>query len=187
MVSKLSEGGVAGFVLANGSMSSNTSGEGDIRRELLEKDMVDCMVALPGQLFYTTQIPVCLWFLRKDKAARKGQTLFIDARNHGTMIDRVLREVKAEDIKTIADTYHQWRDDDGYADVAGFCYSAELAEIERHGFVLTPGRYVGAANEEDDGVEFSEKIVELQAKLLEQLVESEVLSEKIKINLEAFL
>ena len=132
----MSEGGVAGFVLANGSMSSNTSGEGDIRRELLEKDMVDCMVALPGQLFYTTQIPVCLWFLRKDKAARKGQSLFIDARNLGTMIDRVLRELKAEDIKTIADTYHQWRDDDAYEDVAGFCYSAELEEIEKHGFCL---------------------------------------------------
>ena len=180
MVSKLSEGGVAGFVLANGSMSSNTSGEGDIRRELLEKDMVDCMVALPGQLFYTTQIPVCLWFLRKDKAARKGQTLFIDARNLGSMIDRVLRELKAEDIKTIADTYHQWRDDEGYEDVAGFCYSAELAEIEKHGFVLTPGRYVGAADEEDDGVPFEEKMKALVLSLGSQLSNSEKLNKEIQ-------
>ena len=184
MVSKLSEGGVAGFVLANGSMSSNTSGEGDIRRELLEKDMVDCMVALPGQLFYTTQIPVCLWFLRKDKAARKGQTLFIDARNLGTMIDRVLRVLKAEDIKTIADTYHQWRDDDGYEDVAGFCYSAELAEIEKHGFVLTPGRYVGAADEEVDGVPFQQKISHLYNVLVEQMKRSEILDQEIKKNMQ---
>ena len=184
MVSKLSEGGVAGFVLANGSMSSNTSGEGDIRRELLEKDMVDCMVALPGQLFYTTQIPVCLWFLRKDKAARKGQTLFIDARNLGSMIDRVLRELKAEDIKTIADTYHQWRDDDGYEDVAGFCYSAELAEIEKHGFVLTPGRYVGAADEEDDGVPFEVKISKLCEELDEQIATSNKFNELIISNFE---
>ena len=183
MVSKLSEGGVAGFVLANGSMSSNTSGEGDIRRELLEKDMVDCMVALPGQLFYTTQIPVCLWFLRKDKAERKGQTLFIDARNLGTMIDRVLRELRAEDIKTIADTYHQWRDDDGYEDVAGFCCSAELAEIEKHGFVLTPGRYVGAADEEDDGVPFVEKISLLTSTLIDQFDRGAILSKKIKLSL----
>jgi len=183
MVSKLSEGGVAGFVLANGSMSSNTSGEGDIRRELLEKDMVDCMVALPGQLFYTTQIPVCLWFLRKDKAARKGQTLFIDARNLGSMIDRVLRELKAEDIKTIADTYHQWRDDDGYEDEAGFCYSAELAEIEKHGFVLTPGRYVGAADEEDDGVSFEEKVSKLHSDLTAQFKKSSELEKEIVKNL----
>ena len=183
MVSKLSEGGVAGFVLANGSMSSNTSGEGDIRRELLEKDMVDCMVALPGQLFYTTQIPVCLWFLRKDKSARKGQTLFIDARNHGSMIDRVLRELKAEDIKTITDTYHQWREHEGYEDVAGFCYSAELAEIEKHGFVLTPGRYVGAADEEDDGVPFDEKMQQLVGELKSQTGQSQMFDEAIARNL----
>ena len=180
MVSKLSEGGVAGFVLANGSMSSNTSGEGDIRRELLEKDMVDCMVALPGQLFYTTPIPVCLWFLRKDKVARKGQTLFIDARKLGSMIDRVLRELKAEDIKTIADTYHQWRDDEGYEDVAGFCYSAEMVEIEKHGFVLTPGRYVGAADEEDDGVPFEDKIRVLVSELNLQIEKSNRLDNTIK-------
>ena len=185
MVSKLSEGGVAGFVLANGSMSSTQSGEGDIRRELLEKDMVDCMVALPGQLFYTTPIPVCLWFLRKDKAARKGQTLFIDARNLGSMIDRVLRELKAEDIKTIADTYHQWRYDEGYEDVAGFCYSAELAEIEKHGFVLTPGRYVGAADDEDDGVPFELKINNLRATLTQQFGRSKDLENRIVKNLSA--
>ena len=126
------------------------------------------------------QIPVCLWFLRKDKSARKGQTLFIDARNLGTMIDRVLRELKAEDIKTIAETYHQWRDDDGYEDVAGFCYSAELAEIEKHGFVLTPGRYVGAADEEDDGVPFEEKMKALVLSLGSQLSNSEKLNKEIQ-------
>ena len=126
---------------------------------------------------------MCLWFLRKDKAARKGQTLFIDARNLGAMIDRVLRELKAEDIKTIADTYHQWRDDDGYEDVAGFCYSAELAEIEKHGFVLTPGRYVGAADEEDDGVPFEDKMNSLVSSLQQQLRTNEELQIKIKSNL----
>ena len=141
------------------------------------------MVALPGQLFYTTPIPVCLWFLRKDKAARKGQTLFIDARNLGTMIDRVLRELKAEDIKTIADTYHQWRDDDAYEDVAGFCCSAELAEIEKHGFVLTPGRYVGTVDEEDDGVSFEHKMTLLAGELRKQLAKAKSLDEKIKRNL----
>ena len=142
--------------------------------------MVDCMVALPSNLFFTTTIPVCLWFLRKDKAARKGQTLFIDARNLGTMIDRVLRVLKAEDIKTIADTYHQWRDDDAYEDVAGFCYSAELAEIEKHGFVLTPGRYVGAVDEEDDGVPFQVKIKGLVSTLDKQTRKGEKLSASIK-------
>jgi type I restriction enzyme M protein len=183
MVSKLSEGGTAGFVLANGSMSSNTSGEGDIRRELLEKDLVDCMVALPGQLFYTTQIPVCLWFLRKQKDKRSGQTLFIDARNMGSMIDRVLRELTADDIKHIADTYHHWQQDKGYEDVAGFCKSATLEEIASHGHVLTPGRYVGAAEVEDDGEPFEEKMARLTKELAGQRQQAEQLDKAIAHNL----
>lgn len=183
MVSKLSEGGTAGFVLANGSMSSNTSGEGDIRRELLEKDLVDCMVALPGQLFYTTQIPVCLWFLRKQKGERSGETLFIDARNMGNMIDRVLRELTTEDIKHIADTYHNWQNDKSYEDVAGYCKSATLEEIASHGHVLTPGRYVGAAEVEDDGEPFEEKMSRLTKELSGQMQQAEKLDKAIAYNL----
>ena len=183
MVSKLSEGGTAGFVLANGSMSSNTSGEGDIRRELLEKDLVDCMVALPGQLFYTTQIPVCLWFLRKQKGERSGETLFIDARNMGKMIDRVLRELTTEEIKHISDTYHNWQNNKDYDDVAGYCKSATLEEIVSHGHVLTPGRYVGAAEVEDDGEPFEEKMARLTKELSSQLQQAEKLDKAIAYNL----
>ncbi|MCR4317476.1 MAG: N-6 DNA methylase [Planctomycetes bacterium] len=164
--------GIAGFVLANGSMSSNQSGEGEIRKNIIEADLVDCMVALPGQLFYSTQIPVCLWFLARDKKNgrfrdRRGHTLFIDARKLGTLIDRVHRELSDEDIAKIADTYHAWRGDrispspgtpgegrgEGptkYEDVPGFCKSATLDDIRHHGHILTPGRYVGAAEVEDD-------------------------------------
>lgn len=143
--------GMAGFVLANGSMSSNQSGEGDIRKALIEADLVDCMVALPGQLFYSTQIPVCLWFLTKSKGAdakrglrsRRQQTLFIDARKMGTLIDRVHRELTGADLQKIAGTYHAWRSDDTatkYAGIPGFCKSATTVEIAAHGHVLTPGR-----------------------------------------------
>jgi type I restriction enzyme M protein len=134
--------GMAGFVLANGSMSSNQSGEGDIRKAMVEADIVDCMVALPGQLFYSTQIPACLWFLAKNKTGggkyrnRKGETLFIDARKLGTLIDRTQRELTDEDVAKIADTYHRWRGDSKtgeYEDIAGFCFSAKLADIEKHG------------------------------------------------------
>ena len=184
MVSKLSEGGTAGFVLANGSMSSSTSGEGDIRQQLLEKDLVDCMVALPGQLFYTTQIPVCLWFLRKQRGERSGQTLFIDARNMGTMVDRVLKVLTAEDIKHIAETYHQWQENDGYEDVAGYCKSASSDEIASHGYVLTPGRYVGAANVEDDGEPFEDTMSRLSKELNSQILASSHLNKAIKTNLQ---
>jgi len=186
--------GQAGFVLANGSMSSNQSGEGDIRRALIEADLVDCMVAMPGQLFYSTQIPVCLWFLAKSKAAdpkrgfrdRRQHTLFIDARKMGTLIDRVHRELTDADLQKITATYHAWRGDQDtgdYADIPGFCKSASTAEISSHGHVLTPGRYVGAEAVEDDGEPFEEKMSRLVAELNAQFAESAKLEQAIKANL----
>lgn len=172
----LSPTGMAGFVLANGSMSSGQSGEGEIRKAIVEADLVDCMVALPGQLFYSTQIPVCLWFLARNKANgrfrdRRGQVLFIDARKLGRMIDRTQRELAPEDIAKIAGAYHAWRGDKDaakYDDVAGFCKSATLDEIRGHAHVLTPGRYVGAEEVEDEGEPFEERFPKLVAKLEEQ-------------------
>jgi type I restriction enzyme M protein len=187
----LSPTGVAGFVLANGSMSSNQSGEGDIRKAIIEADLVDCMVALPGQLFYSTQIPVCLWFLARKKQGRQGKTLFIDARKLGTLIDRVHRELTEADIAKIAGTYHAWRgtpsslSHSSYSDLPGFCKSATLADIRAHGHVLTPGRYVGAAETEDDGEPFAEKMKRLTAKLEEQFAESAKLEKAIRRNLAA--
>ncbi|WP_425637918.1 N-6 DNA methylase [Algoriphagus yeomjeoni] len=228
MLSKLSENGTAGFVLANGSMSTNTSGEGDIRRELIEKDMVDCMIALPGQLFYTTQIPVCLWFVTKNKSRRphpedpekefrdrRGETLFIDARQLGSMIDRTQKELTKEDIATIANTYHNWRNSsdvrlneveasnsskvigseakqsqdvslsgvEGYQDIPGYCKSATLSEIGANDYVLTPGRYVGVADEKDDGIHFEDKMTELTATLKGQLEQAKSLDQAILENL----
>jgi type I restriction enzyme M protein len=192
MVHHLAPGGVAGFVLANGSMSTTSSGEGQIRQSLIENDLVDCMVALPGQLFYSTQIPVCLWFLARDRKGgkyrdRRGSTLFIDARKMGTMIDRVQRELTQEDIAKIAGTYHAWRGDDGeggYQDVAGFCLSADLETIKKNGFVLTPGRYVGTEEVEDDGEIFEEKMALLNAKLRGQMRQGADLDSLIRKNLE---
>jgi len=196
MVHHLAPYGVAGFVLANGSMSSNTSGEGEIRKNLIEADMVDCMVALPGQLFYSTQIPVCLWFLAKNRDdgrgmagrelyERSGEVLFIDARNMGFMADRTHRELSDEDIQKIADTYHNWRGDgDGeYADVPGFCKAASLDDIRKNGHVLTPGRYVGAAAKDDDGEPFEEKMARLTKELSEQLAEGRRLEDEMRKNL----
>ncbi|TGA72231.1 DNA methyltransferase [Aliivibrio fischeri] len=208
MLSKLSETGTAGFVLANGSMSSNTSGEGEIRAKMVENDVVECMVALPGQLFYTTQIPVCLWFITKDKTANVGkgyrnreeETLFIDAREMGTMINRTNKELTVDDIAKIADTFHAWRSDDAelkarverdeckveqYEDIAGYCKSATIDEIKANDYVLTPGRYVGAADIEDDGIPFETKMRELSQTLYSQMNQAEALDKAIRVNLEA--
>jgi len=190
--------GMAGFVLANGSMSSNQSGEGEIRRAIVEADLVDCMVAMPGQLFYSTQIPVCLWFLTRNKndgkrRDRRKQTLFIDARKLGTLIDRVHRELTDADIQKIVATYHAWRGDQRdagpktpaakYEDIPGFCKSVATAEIAAHGHVLTPGRYVGAEEVEDDGEPFDEKMTRLVAELNGQFAESARLEKAIRANL----
>ena len=188
----LAPNGTAGVVLANGSMSSNQSGEGDIRKAMLEADAVDCMVALPGQLFYSTQIPACLWFLARNKNPgrglrdRRGQVLFIDARKMGVLVDRTRRELTDEEVQKIADTYHAWRgekDAGEYADVAGFCKSATLDEIRKHDHVLTPGRYVGAAEQEDDGEPFEEKMLRLSKLWREQRAAAAKLDEAIESNL----
>ncbi len=178
--------GTAGVVLANGSMSSTQSGEGEIRRRMVEGEVVDCMVALPGQLFYSTQIPVCLWFLAKDKSNgiakdkrlrdRRGEILFIDARKLGHMVDRTRREFSDHDIAKVGDTYHAWREGTDYEDVPGFCKAAKHDAIEQHGFVLTPGRYVGATAEEDDETPFSERFSTLQTTLNEQFAQSDNLT-----------
>lgn len=186
--------GIAGFVLANGSMSSNQSGEGDIRQKLIEADLVDCMVALPGQLFFTTPIPVCLWFLARDKSNgllkdiklrdRRGETLFIDARKLGRMEDRVLRVLDCEDVEKISETYHAWREGrPEYDDIPGFCKTVKVAEIEEHAFVLTPGRYVGAEAVEDDGEPFETKMKRLSAEWHDQQVTAGKLNAAIAANL----
>ena len=178
-----------------GKIATRQSGEGDIRKSLIDKDLVDCMIALPGQLFYTTQIPVCLWFLTKNKKAdsergyrnREGETLFIDARKIGSMISRTQKEFSADDIAAIARTYHAWRGEkkeDDYEDEAGYCKSATLDDIRKHDYVLTPGRYVGAAPIEDDGIPFETKMTELSQTLYAQMEESAKLDEEIRKNLE---
>ncbi|WP_447040878.1 class I SAM-dependent DNA methyltransferase [Vibrio parahaemolyticus] len=199
MLYHLAPDGSQALLLANGSMSSTTNNEGEIRAALVENDLVECMVALPGQLFTNTQIPACIWFLTKNKKARtdksgrklrdrKGEVLFIDARNLGYMKDRVLRDFTRDDIQKVADLYHAWKtgaevNGVAYEDQAGFCKSATLADIKKHDFVLTPGRYVGAAEELDDGVPFGEKMATLTAKLSEQFAESATLEAEIKKNL----
>ncbi len=187
----LSPYGMAGFVLANGSMSSGQSGEGEIRKNIIEADLVDCMVALPGQLFYSTQIPACLWFLSRNKTDKKakdrrGNVLFIDARKLGALYDRVHRELTDEDIKKIAGTYHAWRGDKQagkYEDVPGFCKSATLEEIRKHDHVLTPGRYVGVEEVEEDDESFDEKMKKLVGELGEQIKEGQKLDQTIAKNL----
>ena len=222
MVHHLAPRGVAGFVLANGSMSSNQSGEGEIRKNLIETDLVDCMVALPGQLFYSTQIPACLWFLARDRRVqpsptgrgagvrvngfrdRRKEILFIDARKLGRMVDRTHRELTDEDLTRIATTYHTWRSSPSspnspspltgegrgegemsYTDVPGFCKSATLEEVRKHGHVLTPGRYVGAEAQEEDEEPFEDKMKRLTAQLREQQTETAKLDKAIADNLKS--
>ena len=189
----LSPTGTAGVVLANGSMSSTQSGEGEIRKAMIEGEVVDCMISLPGQLFYSTQIPACLWFLAQDKSNgiardrtlrdRRGQVLFIDARKLGHMVDRTRREFSDADIARIAETYHAWREGEGYADVPGFCKSAGIEEIRAHGHVLTPGRYVGAEAAEADDTPFAERFAALQEELEAQFTEGEALTATIRARL----
>lgn len=191
IIHHLAPSGVAGFVLANGSMSSNQSGEGDIRKALVEADLVDCMIALPGQLFYSTQIPACLWFLARDRKNkrfrdRRGEVLFIDARKLGVMADRTHRALTDEDIARVAGTYHTWRGEKAagaYEDVPGFCKSAQLDEVSKHGHVLTPGRYVGAEDVEKDDEPFGARIKRLSATLREQQAEAARLEAAISANL----
>jgi type I restriction enzyme M protein len=185
IIHHLSVNGRAGFVLSNGSMSTNTTNEGNIRRNLIEADLIECMVALPPQLFSNTQIPVCLWFIARRKPAhRAGQTLFIDARAMGEMVNRTLRQLTDDEMKRITETYHQWRAAGGaYADEAGFCKSATLDDIREHDYVLTPGRYVGAAAVEDDGEPFPEVMARLTEQLREQFAESARLEAVIRQNL----
>jgi type I restriction enzyme M protein len=201
MVHHLAPNGSMALLLANGSMSSNTNNEGEIRKALIEADLVECMVALPGQLFTNTQIPACVWFLTRTKAARngwrdrKGETLFIDARNLGYMIDRVLRDFAVEDIQKIADTFHAWkrsspspalaregRGEGKYQDTPGFCKSAKLDDIKKHDYVLTPGRYVGAAEREADDESFEDKMKRLTKQLNEQFAESSKIEKAIREN-----
>ena len=205
ILSKLAPGGQAGVVMANGSMSSNSGGEGQIRAEIVEADLVSCMVALPTQLFRSTGIPVCVWFFAKDKGARAGEVLFIDARNLGHMVDRAERALSDEDIAKIADTYHSWlgREEDvspvggrvsshsdgvprpaDYENTPGFAYSATLAEIKAADYALTPGRYVGAAEVEGDGEPIEEKLARLRAALEAQFAESARLAEVVRAQLE---
>ena len=180
--------GIAAFVLANGSMTSKQSGEGEIRKNIIEADLVDCIIVLPAQLFRSTPIPACLWFLRRGRRERKGETLFIDARKMGYKTDQTHRNLSDDDIASIADTYHIWRggNPEEYSDVPGFCRSAALEEIRHHGHVLTPGRYVGAEPLADDEEPFQEKMTRLAAQWWEQQEEAQRLDNVIETNLKAF-
>lgn len=190
MVYHMAPNGVAGIVLANGSLSSNTSNEGGIRKNLINADLVDCIVSLPGSLFYSTSIPVCLWILNRNKKEhgrfrnRENKILFIDARNLGTMVDRRHRELSEEDINKISQAYHNWRNEDGeYEDVQGFCKEVKIEELREHEYVLTPGRYVGIEEAEDEGIPFEEKMEKLTSELGELFAESRRLENEIRKNL----
>ncbi|ADE14072.1 Site-specific DNA-methyltransferase (adenine-specific) [Nitrosococcus halophilus Nc 4] len=189
MIYHLAPNGTLGLVLANGSLSSNSGGEGEIRKAIIEAKLVDCIVALPDKLFYNTGIPACLWFISHDRRNhnfrnREDEILFIDARNLGQMITRRNRDFSDEDIARIADTYHAWRNKDGgYEDVKGFCKAATLEDVRKHKHVLTPGRYVGIPDEEDDGVPFEEKMTKLTEELAAQMAQGQALDARIRENL----
>jgi type I restriction enzyme M protein len=189
MIYHLAPKGIMGLVLANGSLSSNSGGEGEIRQRIVEDDLVDCIVALPKQLFYNTGIPACLWFISRKRSGngdrkRTGEVLFIDASELGTMEDRTHRVFDEKDIQKVVDIYHNWRQPNGkYEDEKGFCKSAKIDEIQKHNFVLTPGRYVGIPDEIDDGISFEGKMAELTSKLAEQMEKEKVLDEEIKAQL----
>jgi len=191
MIYHLAPKGTGGIVLANGSLSSNTSNEGEIRKAMVEADLVDCIVMLPKQLFYNTGIPACIWFLNRGKnidghRKRKGEVLFIDSGQKGYMEDRTHRVFTDEDMKYIADTYHKWRTEGSdYEDIKGYCKSATLEDVQKHKYVLTPGRYVGIPDEEDDGVPFEEKMSSYTAELKEQMEEGNNLDKEIKTSLES--
>ncbi len=186
MIYHLSPKGIMGLVLANGSLSSNTSGEGDIRNSIIGADLVDCIVALPKNLFYNVTIPACLWFLSRKRTGngnrkRSGEILFIDATEVGHMIDRTHRVFTDEDVLRLANTYHEWRKENGnYEDIKGFCKSAALKNVEKHKFVLTPGRYVGIPDEEDDGIPFDEKMKSLTGELAQQMSDEKRLDSEIQ-------
>jgi type I restriction enzyme M protein len=195
MASKLSPRGVAGVVLANGSLSTQQSGEGDIRQKMVEGDLVECIVALPGQLFYTTQIPVSLWFLDRDKTSRgsqrwrdrTGEVLFIDARKLGQLVDRTHRELTDDEISRISGTYHAWQgqpDAGSYEDVPGFCASATTEQVAEHRFILTPSRYVGEEEAEDDAEPLEVKLARLKTELIQAFEDSSQLERKIRERLE---
>jgi len=190
-ISKLSNSGTAGVVLANGSMNSNTGNEGEIRKNMIEAGLIDCMVSLPAQLFYNTAIPACLWFLAKNRTNgkfrnRTNEILFIDARSLGTLINRRNREFSETDIRQIADTYHNWRNVNGnYEDIAGFCKNTTIEEVKNNNWVLMPGRYVGTEEIENDGIPFEEKMQTLTSKLSEQFEQNTSLEKSIRENLKS--
>lgn len=185
MISKLSPRGVAGFVLANGSMSTTTKAEAEIRKNIIEAGLVDCIVTMPTNLFYNVTIPVCLWFVSKKRENRKDKILFIDARKMGTMVTRKHRELSDDEIKVIYDTYHNWRDGKEYEDVQGFCKSANIEDVRGHEYILTPGRYVGIEEVEEDSEPFDEKMTRLTGELAEMFSKSHDLEEEIRKRLGA--
>lgn len=191
MISKLSPSGIAGFIMANGSMSTTTTGEGEIRKNIIEAGLVDCIVTMPPNLFYNVTIPVCLWFVSKKRENRKDKILFIDVRKMGHMVTRKHRELNEDEIKQICDTYHNWKsgklkdENEGYADIQGFCKSAGIDEVRSHEYILTPGRYVGIEEAEDDGEPFDEKMTRLTSELAEMFAKSHKLEDEIRERLGA--
>ncbi|MEI7616148.1 MAG: N-6 DNA methylase, partial [Actinomycetota bacterium] len=185
MVSKLSPTGIAGFVMANGSMSTSTKAEAEIRKNIIEAGLVDCIVTMPPNLFYNVTIPVCLWFISKKRENRKDKILFIDSRKMGTMVTRKHRELSDEEIRSIYDAYHNWCDGNGYEDIQGFCKSADIEAVRGHEYILTPGRYVGVEESEDDSVPFDEKMTRLTGELAEMFAKSHHLEDEIRQRLGA--